>query len=216
MISSYVLQIDNLPIKPFDIKDIDGLKGWVVTLVFLVIILLIKELMSFFSGKKKDKEIALILQMMAEQRNFNVQIQSYFQTIASKYSRLSSDEQINSVSNVMFNSMQKHLQLFQRKVVENNHIEAQKEYVRSKILEEVQNSINHAHTILDNFYTQKARLASDFLNPEWVERIFEVVYKNIFIIKESQAMDDALERIMKVVRYEYYENLKEAQNGVHN
>ena len=172
--------------------------------------------MSFFSGKKKDKEIALILQMMAEQRNFNVQIQSYFQTIASKYSRLSSDEQINSVSNVMFNSMQKHLQLFQRKVVENNHIEAQKEYVRSKILEEVQNSINHAHTILDNFYTQKAMLASDFLNTEWVERIFEVVYKNIFIIKESQAMDDALERIMKVVRYEYYENLKEAQNGVHN
>ena len=102
MTGNLVLQIDTLPIKPFDIKDIDGIKGWIVTLVFLVLILLIKELMNFFSGKKKDKEIALILQVMAEQRNFNAQIQSYFQTIASKYSRLSSDEQITSISNLTF------------------------------------------------------------------------------------------------------------------
>ena len=216
MIGNLVLQIDTLPIKPFNIKDIDGIKGWIVTLVFLVLILLIKELMNFFSGKKKDKEIALILQMMAEQRNFNAQIQSYFQTIASKYSRLSSDEQINSVSNLTFNSMQKHLQLFQRKVIETNHIDSQKDYVKSKILEEVQNSINHAQTVLDSFYTQKARLASHYIKNDWVERIFEVVYKNIFIIKDTQAMDDALERIFKVIRFEYYENLKEAQNGVHD
>lgn len=216
MIDCYVILLQTLPIKPFEIKDIDGLKGWIVTLVFLIVTLLIKELMNFFSGKKKDKEMTLILQIMVEQKNFNLQIQDYFQTIARQYSKNSSDEQINSVSKITFDAMLRHLQLFQRNIVENNHIDENKDYVIGKLTEEIQNAINRASTFLDNFYTTKFTVASKFIKQEWVERIYEVMYKNVFLIKDNKTMDESLERIFSCIRFEYYEKLKEASNGLHD
>lgn len=209
MISIYPILQTQLPIKPFDIKDIEGLKGWIVTLVFLVVMLLIKEIMKLFSDRKKDQEMTLILKIMVEQQSFNSKIENHFATIANKYSKTNSDEQIGNISKISFDYMQKHLQIFQRKIIENNHIEENKDYVQSKLLEEIRNSLNYLSSVLDQFCTTKFKRASEYIEQEWIERIYETMFKNVFFYKDKQQMDENLDRIFKAIRYEYYEKIKE-------
>lgn len=205
-----ILLQTQLPIKPFDIKDIEGLKGWIVTLVFLVIVLLIKELMNLFTSRKKDKEMTLILKVMVEQQSFNSEIKNHFATIANKYSKTSSNEQIGNISKISFDYTQKHLQIIQRKILENNHIEDNKEFVQSKLMEEIQNSMNYLSTVLDNFCTTSFKPASEYIDEHWTERIYETMFRNIFFTKDKQQMDESLDRIFKNIKFEYYEKLKGA------
>ena len=88
---SILAQVENLPIKPFEISEIEGLKGWVITLAFLTLVMIMKEVFKLFSDRKRSKEMELLMNLTVEQKAFNEKIENHFQTIANKYSKNSSD-----------------------------------------------------------------------------------------------------------------------------
>ena len=141
---SILVQVENLPIKPFEISEIEGLKGWVITLAFLTLVMIMKEVFKLFSDRKRSKEMELLMNLTVEQKAFNEKIANHFQTIANKYSKNSSDSQILTISKVLFDNASRHLQLFQRKIVEHNHIAGNEEIVKQKIYDEVNNTMNNS------------------------------------------------------------------------
>ena len=206
---SILAQVENLPIKPFEISEIEGLKGWVITLAFLTLVMIMKEVFKLFSDRKRSKEMELLMNLTVEQKAFNEKIENHFQTIANKYSKNSSDSQILTISKVLFDNASRHLQLFQRKIVEHNHIAGNEEIVKQKIYDEVNNTMNNISSVMDEFCSSKFKVVSEFMNPIWNSKITEMMYRNVTLMKESSAMDDTLERLFKSIKHDYNVNFKD-------